>query len=362
MEYKKFSDSRSSILWIISLMISIISLVLCGGLMYKIYNLQLQIVELDLKHLYLQKDFLEILKQSDEFQWTTGTSDDYQYDYENDSEYSELQFKPIEQNSTENKEQLLNSDNQRIKLRLKRELLRRTFDGVPVNSESYEDAKKNKSSKTAPTSPGTYVRQSRVMRVEDKSKVFRRLIKKPILKSADLVLEDDQNRQIRRKHRQRRVDSGERYSKLKPAIHLSGDVYVSNGLAHHEAEHYKNWSRESWVKALGMDQYFLLENGYLKISEPGLYLIYAQVLYFDEHDTNGFYVYKNDEIILQCTTTSHSTHHVRKSNTCYTAGINHLNEGDRLRVHDIESYRYSIFRPGKSFFGAIKLSDVRKVH
>ena len=80
-----------------------------------------------------------------------------------------------------------------------------------------------------------------------------------------------------------------------------------------------------------------------------------QIFYIDIHDTNGFRVYKNNKMILQCTTTTHTTHGIDKANTCYTAGIEHFREGDRMRVHDMEANRYSMFHPGKSFFGAIKL-------
>lgn len=89
-------------------------------------------------------------------------------------------------------------------------------------------------------------------------------------------------------------------------------------------------------------------------------IFYFQIYYFDQHDTNGFRVYRNEnETLLQCTTMTHSTSPVMKSNTCFTAAANYLNENDRISLVDLSDSRYSLFEPGKSFFGVIKLGDVK---
>lgn len=50
-----------------------------------------------------------------------------------------------------------------------------------------------------------------------------------------------------------------------------------------------------------MSRHFTLsENGQLTVQEAGLYLIYAQIHYLDQHDENGFQVLVNDRSILQC--------------------------------------------------------------
>lgn len=67
-------------------------------------------------------------------------------------------------------------------------------------------------------------------------------------------------------------------------------------------------------------------------------------------------MFKNNETeLLQCTITTHTRDHEANSNTCYTAGMEFLEEGDRLNIKDIARGRRSIFAPGKSFFGVVKL-------
>ncbi|KRT79931.1 hypothetical protein AMK59_7095, partial [Oryctes borbonicus] len=301
--------------------------------------------------------------------------------------------------------------------RQKRDIVGRTVDGIPVNSESYAEVKRKNRTKakdpyytslqanygsseqtekpgeatvaTLTSSPVIYSRKSRVMHNNPKRKSRRRLIKQPMLRSfksnsPDQVVSPDmtvvQGLPHRRRHRQRRVGSS---LMLRPAIHMNGEVSSShtnyenhlgsvniatnisfrsllnatsgNGRMHHYNNHFKNWTKDNWVENLGMDDYFQLNDGYLRFLDSGLYYIYAQIYYVDEHDTNGFGVYKNDEIVLQCTTTSHTTHRVTKPNSCYTGGVVAISNGDIIKVHDIEGNRYSLFQKGKSFFGAIKL-------
>lgn len=56
---------------------------------------------------------------------------------------------------------------------------------------------------------------------------------------------------------------------------------------------------------------------------------------------------------------THSSDRVMKGNTCYTAGATYLSDGDQIQVKDISDSRYSLFEPGKSFFGIIKLGDIK---
>lgn len=56
---------------------------------------------------------------------------------------------------------------------------------------------------------------------------------------------------------------------------------------------------------------------------------------------------------------SHSSGRVQKGNTCFTAGVEYLGEGDRISLGDLSDGRYSLFEPGKSFFGTVKLGDIR---
>ncbi|XP_025837416.1 protein eiger [Agrilus planipennis] len=171
-------------------------------------------------------------------------------------------------------------------------------------------------------------------------------------------------RRNRNRHRNNNLES------LQQAIvHFSGDTskYVvgkhenfrGNGHLRHPNQIFADWKESDWVKPLGMNEKFDFMNGYLKIKENGLYFVYAQIYYLDEHDTNGFHVHKNRDAILQCTVMTHTVSTVTKGNTCYTAGVEYLREGDEISIRDVGSHRYSLFEPGKSFFGVIKLGDVK---
>lgn len=87
------------------------------------------------------------------------------------------------------------------------------------------------------------------------------------------------------------------------------------------------------------------------------FILFSQIHYLDEHDINGYVVQVNTTPFLQCTTMTETQHAGSKSNSCFTAGITQLKENDRILVKDIETNRYSIFRPEKSFFGLMKIGD-----
>ncbi|EFA11405.1 protein eiger [Tribolium castaneum] len=177
------------------------------------------------------------------------------------------------------------------------------------------------------------------------------------------------------RHRQRRLELDEhqvRTGRMRPlpSVHFSGDTskYVygqhenfnGNGHLRHPQTTYVDWVESDWFGKLGMDQYFAFSDGLLTVKEPGLYFIYAQIFYYDIHDTNGFRVYRNEnETLLQCTTMTHSSERVMKGNTCFTAAASYLNENDKISLVDLSEARYSLFEPGKSFFGVVKLGDVK---
>lgn len=70
-------------------------------------------------------------------------------------------------------------------------------------------------------------------------------------------------------------------------------------------------------------------------------------------------MFKNDNMVLQCTVSLHGGNGVQKGNTCYTAGVEYFADGDKLSLGDILHGHYSLFEPGKSFFGVVKLGDFR---
>jgi len=62
---------------------------------------------------------------------------------------------------------------------------------------------------------------------------------------------------------------------------------------------------------------------------------------------------KNDEKVLGCTT-------ARNSNSCYTGGLVYLKTKDILSVKGVDSQRFIILDPVRSFFGLFKVSKDTK--
>lgn len=87
--------------------------------------------------------------------------------------------------------------------------------------------------------------------------------------------------------------------------------------------------------------------------------LFVQIFYHNDHDMNSFRIEQNGHSILQCTTTTYSHVPVTKANTCYTSGIALLRSGDNIQIADFSTLRYVIFDQSKSFFGLIRLGDVR---
>lgn len=79
------------------------------------------------------------------------------------------------------------------------------------------------------------------------------------------------------------------------------DEHTGNGRAKHNEGIFKAWRPSDWVNDLGMGGHFTLSrDGRLTVHEPGLYIVYAQIHYLDEHDENGFHILVNGHPILQC--------------------------------------------------------------
>ncbi|XP_066256787.1 uncharacterized protein egr [Euwallacea similis] len=154
-----------------------------------------------------------------------------------------------------------------------------------------------------------------------------------------------------------------------PSIHLNGDTssyilgthdnFNGNGHLRHPHRTFVDWKPSRWVERSGMMTHFEFDRGYLTIKEPGMYFVYAQIYYLDEHDSNGYRVLINNDMILQCTVQMHSGVGIQKGNTCYTAGVEYIAENDRISLEDIFGNHYTVFEQGRSFFGVVKLGDIK---
>ena len=70
---------------------------------------------------------------------------------------------------------------------------------------------------------------------------------------------------------------------------------------------FRQWSPARWASRMRMMEEFPLdEEGRASVKKSGLYYIYAQVNYLDEHDVNAFQVYINEDPYLLCTVMTHT--------------------------------------------------------
>ncbi|KAF6213439.1 hypothetical protein GE061_011158 [Apolygus lucorum] len=156
------------------------------------------------------------------------------------------------------------------------------------------------------------------------------------------------------------------------AAHLEGDIST---VSHAKTTHYQGnqrvyqngvigeWEPAEWMRDLDMTSKFYLDssrNGIsIKEESQGLYFVYAQVFYADQHDTAGFGIYVNHENVFQCTVTSlhqAETHrHKTKSNSCYTGGLVKLTRGDKVTLREIEGTRLTVMHAPKSFLGMYRV-------
>lgn len=153
------------------------------------------------------------------------------------------------------------------------------------------------------------------------------------------------------------------------AVHYDGDRngytrgvddYAHNGKIRHGTSVFKAWKASNWVDSLGMSQYFKMgDDGSVTVYETGLYLVYAQIHYNDDHDEIGFHLQVNNQSILQCMIdNSHNSRSI--SQTCFSAQLTPLHKEDVLVFKEASSPRYAIFDKINSFFGMVKLGELTR--
>ena len=70
---------------------------------------------------------------------------------------------------------------------------------------------------------------------------------------------------------------------------------------------FRQWAPARWARRMRMMEEFPLDDeGRASVKKSGLYYIYAQVNYLDEHDVNAFQVYINEDPYLLCTVMTHT--------------------------------------------------------
>jgi len=124
---------------------------------------------------------------------------------------------------------------------------------------------------------------------------------------------------------------------------------------------FRHWKLARWGKKMHLENEFPINNGTIQVKQPGIYYIYAQINYLDEHDVNAFQVLLNDDPFLLCTVMTHTgrSHTISKANTCYTGGVTFMEANDEISIRDLEVGRHSVIRPAHTFFGLIQLSGLK---
>lgn len=152
--------------------------------------------------------------------------------------------------------------------------------------------------------------------------------------------------------------------------HLNTELhehYKGNGLIRvsHGAPH-DVWYPAPWTIASPHPRPTLTRNGHVHVHHTGVYLVYVQIYYLDNHDIISWVLHRTNaeiegrETILQCAQSTHSTDHSDKPNSCFSAAALFLKAGDRLAVRNTGGDRHSLMQPEKSFIGLVKLADAEE--
>ncbi|XP_035693861.1 uncharacterized protein LOC118428004 [Branchiostoma floridae] len=124
-----------------------------------------------------------------------------------------------------------------------------------------------------------------------------------------------------------------------------------------------HWKAAEWMKRPEYEQYnnvFQLDftDGSLRVHETGLYYIYSQVYYYDGSHAFLSHIIKESgeqEPFLQCIQSP--ANQSRKYNTCFTAGVFHLDAGDKIVVQLQQETGIVDMSADTTFFGLIKIAE-----
>ncbi|CAG0889555.1 unnamed protein product [Darwinula stevensoni] len=135
----------------------------------------------------------------------------------------------------------------------------------------------------------------------------------------------------------------------------SDDILLGNGLADGQIP---DWQYEA---ESNLRVQFNSEKTAIRLEEPGVYFIYAQLYYLNYEGSNGFELYyRSDNINAKpaiLSTCSVST--ARTGSSCFTATVKALSKDDQAGVYiqQREASRNIDLNPGKSYLGIIRLGD-----
>lgn len=104
-------------------------------------------------------------------------------------------------------------------------------------------------------------------------------------------------------------------------------------------------------------KHFTYNRGHLRVIQPGLYYVYAQICYENPYDENGFVIYHENKPFLNCLNTVPTN--MRKLHTCHTSGLIQLKENESIQLRPLLNHEdhKEILREdnNRSYIGIIKL-------
>lgn len=124
------------------------------------------------------------------------------------------------------------------------------------------------------------------------------------------------------------------------------------------------WQAENWTLS-HQDWFSLNNNGFVTILQPGLYMIYAQLVYHDLSGRWSFGVYVNDTERVKCMNTEQidgGRHHRTSAShgvyqQCYTSTVLRLSRHDNLSIRCLYGSRSVVMQPEFTFWGLIQLTS-----
>ncbi|XP_058055355.1 uncharacterized protein LOC131206703 isoform X1 [Anopheles bellator] len=138
------------------------------------------------------------------------------------------------------------------------------------------------------------------------------------------------------------------------SVHL---VQVDTNTGHHLMR-LKHWvAKDESSKQSIAARLFRFNGEELEINDPGIYYVYAQITYDNEHDINGFHMLVNGESHIAC---SVQARHGNTISTCHTAGLLEVSgeNGVKIVIEDFAYGRQFLRYPEKTFFGAFKIGNL----
>lgn len=90
-------------------------------------------------------------------------------------------------------------------------------------------------------------------------------------------------------------------------------------------------------------------------------IIFFQIFYTDLSDVNGYAIYLNSQIVLQCIISTFSLNVTTKSNTCYTGGVIKCNAGDIISIKTMDVNRKVMLESTRSFVGMFKIGEFQNL-